>query len=62
MEDKNKISIWTAILVGVNIMVGAGIFALSQSMTQKAGYASFLSWPLVALIFFTSRFEYCSNF
>lgn len=51
MEDKNKISIWTAILININIMVGAGIFVYPQLMTQKAGYASFLGWPIVALIF-----------
>jgi amino acid transporter len=51
MEERNKISIWTAILVNINIMVGAGIFAYSQITTQKAGYASFLGWPIVALIF-----------
>ena len=51
MEDKNKISIWTAILININIMVGAGIFGYPQIMAQKAGYASFLIWPLVAIIF-----------
>lgn len=51
MEEKNKISIWTAILVNINIMVGAGIFKYSQLTTQTAGYASFLGWPLVAIIF-----------
>lgn len=51
MQEKNKISIWTAILININIMVGAGIFKYSQLTTQQAGYASFLGWPIVALIF-----------
>ncbi|MFC1842503.1 APC family permease [Candidatus Dependentiae bacterium] len=51
MEKQHKISIWTAILININIMIGTGIFFGPSMMAQKAGYASYLSWPIVALIF-----------
>jgi amino acid transporter len=37
--------------MNINIMVGVGIFIGPPLMAQKAGNASFLGWPLVALIF-----------
>ncbi|MBU1008029.1 APC family permease [Candidatus Dependentiae bacterium] len=50
MDQTHKISFWTAVLMNINIMVGIGIFILPPLMTQRAGYASFLGWPLVALV------------
>lgn len=51
MEHQHKISIWTAILMNINIMIGVGIFVGPPLMAQKAGFASFLGWPAVALVF-----------
>ena len=48
---EHKISLLTAILMNINIMVGVGIFFGPPLMASKAGFASFLGWPLVALIF-----------
>jgi len=50
MDQPHKISLWTAVLMNINIMVGIGIFILPPLMAQKAGYASFLGWPIVAVI------------
>ncbi|MBD3273352.1 amino acid permease [Candidatus Dependentiae bacterium] len=51
MEDKNKISLFTAILISINIMVGIGIFIVPSLMTEQVGNLSFLGWPLVGLVF-----------
>lgn len=46
-----QISLFTAVLMIVNIMVGTGILIGPGKMAAVAGNASFLSWPLVALLF-----------
>ncbi len=51
MGKDHKISLLTAILLNANIMIGAGIYALPPLMAQKSGFASFLGWPIVAIIF-----------
>lgn len=35
----------------MNIMIGAGIFAYPSLMASRAGNASFIAWPIIALIF-----------
>lgn len=50
VEHKNKISLVTAILININIMVGAGIFINPPLMTQMAGGFSYVGWLLSALI------------
>ena len=52
ISEKGKISLFTAILMNINIMVGAGIFIAPSIMAQKASFASFLGWPLVGILFF----------
>lgn len=47
----HKISLTTAILMNLNIMIGSGILIGPAVMAGIAGNASFLSWFLVALIF-----------
>ena len=47
----HKISLMTAILMNINIMVGSGILIGPGIMAGIAGNASFLGWPLVALFF-----------
>ena len=57
MTKDHKISLTTAILMNINMMVGVGAFFGPQLMSQKAGYASFLGWPIVAIIFFPIVFS-----
>lgn len=47
----HKISLVTAILMNINIMVGSGILIGPAVMAGIAGNASFLGWLLVALLF-----------
>lgn len=48
---EHKISLTTAILLNMNILIGSGILIGPGLMAAMAGNASFLTWPLVALIF-----------
>ncbi len=50
MQQK-KISLVSAIILNVNILVGSAIFAFPSLMAGIAGNASFLSWGIVALLF-----------
>jgi amino acid transporter len=50
MQSKNQISLATAILININIMVGAGIFLNPPLMTTKAGGLSYLGWLISALV------------
>src|SRR5579872_6047182 len=47
----DKISLTSAIILNINIMVGSAIFAFPQFMASTAGNASFLAWGMVALLF-----------
>lgn len=48
----NKISFWSAVLMNINIIVGAGILFAPDQMARVAGSVSFLAWPLVGLLVF----------
>jgi amino acid transporter len=48
---EHKISLMTAILLNMNIMIGSGILIGPALIAAKSGAASFLAWPLTALIF-----------
>lgn len=50
-SQSHKISLVTAILMTINIMVGTGILIGPGKIAQIAGDASFLAWPLVGLLF-----------
>lgn len=52
MEQTGKISFVAAVLIAVNIMIGAGIYVLPQNLALTADSFSFLSWPLAALLLF----------
>ncbi|MFA6527715.1 MAG: amino acid permease [Candidatus Babeliales bacterium] len=52
MESAKKISFWSAVLISVNIIVGAGIFFNPTNIAQVAGSYGFLSWGLIGLILF----------
>ena len=49
--QSSKISLTTAILMNMNLMVGAGIFINPSLMAQQAGALSYLGWPLIGIIF-----------
>ena len=49
--EKDKISLFSAIMMNINIMVGAGAFIMPTIMAQKAGSLSFLGWIGVGVIF-----------
>ena len=49
---KHKISLWMAILINVNIVIGAGFFLIAPRINQTAGMLSPLSWLLVGLALF----------
>lgn len=46
-----KISLWNAVLLNMNIMIGSGILIGPGIAAAISGNASFLAWPLVALMF-----------
>ncbi|MBA3816599.1 MAG: APC family permease, partial [Parachlamydiaceae bacterium] len=48
--NQGKISYSAAVLMSINIMVGAGILYAVGPMTGSAGNVSFLGWPLIALL------------
>lgn len=52
MQAQGKISFGAAILLSINIMVGAGILYAVGPMTAALGSVSFLGWPLVGLLLF----------
>ncbi|MFH1644246.1 MAG: APC family permease [bacterium] len=52
MQPQNKISVLEAMLMNMNIMIGAAIFIGPSMMAAKGGSLSFLGWPAVAILFF----------
>lgn len=48
--NQGKISFTAAVLMSINIMVGAGILYAVGPMTASVGNVSFLGWPLIALV------------
>lgn len=52
MQDSGKISYFGAVLMSMNIMVGAGIFYAVGPMTGSVGAMSFFGWPLIGLLLF----------
>ncbi len=48
---EHKISLSTAILLNMNIMIGSGILIGPGASAAISGNASFLAWPLVAVLF-----------
>lgn len=45
-----KISFSAAVLMSINIMIGAGILYAVDPMTASSGSISFLGWPLIGLL------------
>lgn len=52
MATHGKISFWSAVLMSINIIVGAGILFYPKEMALVSGSMSFLGWPLVGLLMF----------
>lgn len=51
-SGQGKISFFAAVLMSINIMVGAGILYAVGSMTSSTGSISFMAWPLIGLLLF----------
>jgi basic amino acid/polyamine antiporter, APA family len=52
MKHQGKISYFAAIMMSINMMVGAGILYSVGPMAGAIGNVSFFGWPLVALLLF----------
>lgn len=52
MKESGKISFFAAVLMSINIMVGAGIYYAVGPLAETAGSVSFLGWPLIGLLLF----------
>lgn len=50
MAQDNKLSLPAAILINLNIMLGAGIFLNTDLLAKRAGALGFLMYPLIAII------------
>ena len=50
-EKQHKLSLFTAILINVNIMIGAAIYINPPVMTNQVGATSYLTWFFGGLIF-----------
>ncbi|MCK4650869.1 APC family permease [Candidatus Babeliales bacterium] len=55
--EKNKISLFAAIIMNINIMIGAGIFIAPALMAKSSDFSSFIGWPIVAFILFPIVFS-----
>lgn len=52
MEERGKISLFAAVLISMNIMIGAGIFMNPQPMTVIGGCFGFMGWIFAATLLF----------
>lgn len=50
MSNKEKLSLPAAILINVNIMLGAGVFINTVELSKRAGLMGCLAYPLIALL------------
>ena len=52
MSRSQKLSLFSAILININIMLGSGIFINTAVLTQQAGSLGALVYPIVGLLLF----------
>lgn len=57
MPHKHKLSLWSAILININVMFGTGIFINTVVLAQNAGLLGFLGYFLIALLAFPLVFS-----
>ena len=50
--SKKKISLFLAIIVNINIVIGGGFFLSIQTLSPQAGVLAPLSWLVVGLLLF----------
>lgn len=50
MAQSNKLSLSSAIFINLNIMVSTGIFVNTVILSQKAGAAGFLLYPIIGIL------------
>ncbi len=52
MKESGKMSFFAAVLMSINIMVGAGIYYAVGPLSASSGTVSFFGWPLIGLLLF----------
>lgn len=52
MRTENKISLWSAIFININIMIGAGLFINTSNLARMVGAAGCVSYALLALLIY----------
>ncbi len=52
MLQTQKLSLPAAILININIMLGAGIFINTPDLAQRAGWLGFLAYALIGILMF----------
>lgn len=50
MTNNEKLSLWSALLININVMFGTGAFINSVNLSKKVGFLGFLSYAIVACI------------
>ena len=50
MNDQEKLSLWQAVVININVMFGSGIFINTVILAKLAGIFSFVSYIIFALI------------
>lgn len=50
MPHKHKLSLWSAVLININVMFGTGIFINTVVLSQKAGILGFVGYLMIALL------------
>lgn len=50
MSGHHKLSFWTAVLVNLNVMFGAGVFINTITVAKHAGFFGFASYLIVAIL------------
>lgn len=56
---KRDIDLWEAIIYGVGVILGAGIYALIGKVVGYAGYASWLGFLIAAIVGLLTGLSYC---
>ena len=58
MNDKKSIGLWSAISIGIGVMIGAGIFSILGISAQIAGHGMYLSFIIAGVIALLCTYSY----
>ena len=56
---KREIDLWEAVIYGIGVILGAGVYALIGKVVKYAGYASWIGFLIAALIGILTGLSYC---